>query len=107
LKVELVYSESLSRLLTTHCPCTLASFASAIVALDETTWDAVERHLPALRQFPKGDVGLRPGKIVSSVLSVLYFSCQWHSCSSVEIWLEQIDDVYLNDLFRNRFFSNI
>jgi hypothetical protein len=58
-------SSTLGRLLATQCPCTLASFASAIVALDETTWDAVQRHLPALRRLPSGDVGLMPGKLVA------------------------------------------
>lgn len=58
-------SETLGRLLSTQCPCTLASFASAILALDETTWDVVQRHLPALRSLPNGDVGLMPGKLAA------------------------------------------
>lgn len=44
-------------------PSDLAPFASRIVALDETTWDAVQRHLPHLRTLPDGHVGLRPGKL--------------------------------------------
>lgn len=44
-------------------PSDLAPFASRIVALDETTWDAVQRHLPPLRKLPDGDVGLLPGKL--------------------------------------------
>jgi hypothetical protein len=58
-------SDHLGRWLTSLLPCTLAPFASAILALDETTWDAVERHLPALRQFPRGDRGLLPGKLAA------------------------------------------
>ena len=38
--------------------CTLASFATAIVAFDESTLDVVHKHLPALRTLPKGDPGL-------------------------------------------------
>lgn len=58
-------SEGLGRLLATQCPCSLASFACAVVALDETTWDAVERHLPGLRGLPNGHVGLMPGKLAA------------------------------------------
>lgn len=56
-------SLSLGPLLTSLCPCTLAPFASGVFALDETTWDAIQRHLPALRALPNGDVGLLPGKL--------------------------------------------
>ena len=41
----------------------LAPFASRIVALDETTWDAVQRHLAPLRCLPDGDARLLPGKL--------------------------------------------
>lgn len=41
----------------------LAPFASEVLALDETTWDAVERHLPSLRAVPDGDRRLLPGKL--------------------------------------------
>ncbi len=41
----------------------LAPFAKRIVALDETTWDAVQRHLAPLRSLPDGDVHLLPGKL--------------------------------------------
>jgi hypothetical protein len=58
-------SEHLGRLLSLHSPCHLASFATALIALDETTWDAVQRHLPALRTLPKGEVGLLPGKLAA------------------------------------------
>lgn len=58
-------SDTLGRLLTTQCPCTLAAWASGIYALDESTWDAIKRHLPALRTLPNGDVGLQPGKMAA------------------------------------------
>lgn len=41
----------------------LAPFAKEVVALDESTLDAVAQMLPALRQLPKGDPGLLPGKL--------------------------------------------
>jgi hypothetical protein len=41
----------------------LASFATAVVALDETTLDQVARTLPALRAVPNGDRRLLPGKV--------------------------------------------
>lgn len=44
---------------------TLAPFATAVVALDETTLDQVARTLPALREVPKGDDRLLPGKLAA------------------------------------------
>lgn len=41
----------------------LAPFASRIVAVDETTWDAVQRHLAPLRSLSDGDARLLPGKL--------------------------------------------
>jgi hypothetical protein len=41
----------------------LASFASRIVSLDETTWDAMQRHLASQRDLPDGDSRLLPGKL--------------------------------------------
>lgn len=43
----------------------LAPFASEVVALDETTLDQVARTLPALREMPKGDDALLPGKLAA------------------------------------------
>lgn len=43
--------------------CDLAPFASRIVALDETTLDAVIRHLAWQRQHPKGSTALLAGKL--------------------------------------------
>jgi hypothetical protein len=43
----------------------LAPFATAVVALDETTLDQVARTLPALRDVPKGDDRLLPGKLAA------------------------------------------
>jgi hypothetical protein len=43
----------------------LAPFASEVVAIDETTLDQVARTLPALREVPKGDDALLPGKLAA------------------------------------------
>lgn len=58
-------SQRLGRLLSQLCPCALASFASAIVSFDETTWDAVQRRVSSLRQVPRGDPRLLPGKLAA------------------------------------------
>lgn len=42
---------------------TLAPFATAVMALDETTLDQVARTLPPLRPVPDGDPRLLPGKL--------------------------------------------
>ena len=59
----------LGELLTHHLPlpsaCTLAPFATSILAFDETTLDVVHKHLPALRTLPKGDPGLLAGKVAA------------------------------------------
>ncbi len=41
----------------------LATFASEVVAIDATTLDQVLRHLPILRQVPRGEDALLPGKL--------------------------------------------
>lgn len=46
-------------------PKELAPFATRIVDLDESTWDAIERHLPALRGTPEGSPRLLPGKLAA------------------------------------------
>ena len=43
----------------------IASFAREVVAIDATTLDKVFRHLPALREVPKGDDQLLPGKLAA------------------------------------------
>ena len=43
----------------------LAPFASAVLALDEMTFDQVRRTLPGLRGLPDGDDALIPGKIAA------------------------------------------
>lgn len=43
--------------------CTLAPFASQIVALDESTLDRLRRLTDALREVPNGDPHLLPGKL--------------------------------------------
>jgi len=41
----------------------IASFATEVVAIDSTALDQILRHLPSLRQVPKGDDLLLPGKM--------------------------------------------
>jgi hypothetical protein len=41
----------------------LAPFAAAVVAIDQTTLDPVARRLPALRSVPRGDHTLLPGQL--------------------------------------------
>jgi hypothetical protein len=59
----------LSSLLASHLHAVvatdLAPFASRMVALDETTWDAVQRHLAPLCRLPDGAVGLLPSKLAA------------------------------------------
>ncbi len=55
-------SQKMGRLLTTLCPCQLAAWSNGIFAIDESTWDAVQRHLKELRETPQGHVALMPGK---------------------------------------------
>ena len=52
-----------SPLVAELCWAPLAPFATAVVALDETTLDPVARTLPSLRHFKKGAVELLPGKL--------------------------------------------
>ncbi|HEV2580768.1 MAG TPA: IS4 family transposase [Ktedonobacteraceae bacterium] len=56
-------SAVLAPLLRPAFPADLAAFAREILALDETTWEAVQRHLAVLRVVPKGDERLVPGKL--------------------------------------------
>jgi hypothetical protein len=56
-------SQTLASQLEGLIPCHLASFATRIVAIDETTWDAVQRHLKSLRQLATGDARLLAGKL--------------------------------------------
>ncbi len=58
-QVSLVLRERLA----SFVDLTLAPFAKEVVALDESALDQVARHLPALREVPKGDNRLLPGKI--------------------------------------------
>lgn len=48
--------------LTPLADADLAPFATAVVALDETTLDPLARSLPALRALPSGDAQLLPGR---------------------------------------------
>ena len=58
-------SDLLHERLPLPCACRLAPFATAIVAFDETTLDAIHKHLPAVRTLPKGDPGLLAGKVAA------------------------------------------
>jgi hypothetical protein len=49
--------------LTPHADRTLAPFATAVLAIDETSLDPVARRLPALRQLPASDAARLPGKL--------------------------------------------
>jgi hypothetical protein len=49
--------------LAPYTATTLAPFATAVYALDETTLDQVARLLPALRAVPAGAAALLPGKL--------------------------------------------
>jgi len=56
-------SQVLAVRLAPYADSSLAPFAAAVVAIDETTLDQVARLLPALRALPRGDPGLLPGKL--------------------------------------------
>jgi hypothetical protein len=70
----------------------LAPFASEVVAIDETTWDQLRRHLPLLRQYQRGDDALLPGKLagVFDVRRQLWQTAlpieQPHQNEKVAIW---------------------
>lgn len=51
--------------LAPYAETSLAPFATDVVALDETTLDAVARRLPSLRGLPPGAAGLYPGKLAA------------------------------------------
>lgn len=58
--------EQVSAVLEAHLQAyrqNLASFASEVVAIDATALDQVLRHLPVLRQVPRGEDALLPGKL--------------------------------------------
>ena len=56
-------SQVLAGRLAPYADPTLAPFAAAVVAIDESTLDQIARLLPALRTLPVGDSGLLPGKL--------------------------------------------
>lgn len=58
-----LFADATAELLATTAPRrTLASFATDIVAIDETTLDPIARLLPGLRDVRRGDVQLLPGR---------------------------------------------
>lgn len=64
--MEALFHALTARLVARVAPCpqnTMAPFASAVVAIDESTLDQVMRKLPALHQVPLDDARLLPGKI--------------------------------------------
>ena len=54
----------------------LAPFASAVVAIDQTTLDPIARSLPQLRSVPRGDHRLLPGKL-AGVFDVRLQQWRW------------------------------
>jgi len=56
-------SHVLAARLAPYAQRTLAAFATEVVALDESTLDQIARWLPGLREVPKGDARLLPGKL--------------------------------------------
>ncbi len=75
-----------------YVDATLVPWATAVVALDETTLDPIARTLPALRGTPAGDHGLLPGK-VAGLFDVR--AQQWRK-------LQWVDDVHANEKLRAR-----
>jgi hypothetical protein len=72
-------SQQLAQSLQAVSACQLAPFASRIVCIDETTWDAVQRHLKPLRALAAGDGGLLPGKLAArfNIRSQQWELLQW------------------------------
>jgi len=75
-----------------YADTTLASWASAVVALDETTLDPLARKLPSLRGTPAGDDTLLPGKVAGLFDLRLQ---QWRK-------LKWVEDVRANEKLRAR-----
>lgn len=82
----------LAERLLPYAEATLASWATAVVALDETTLDPLARKLPALRDTPAGDDVLLPGKVAGLFDLRLQ---QWRKL----MWVE---DVHANEKLRAR-----
>ncbi len=82
----------LSERLAAYADATLVPWATAVVALDETTLDPIARTLPALRGTAVGDHGLLPGK-VAGLFDVRVQ--QWRK-------LQWVDDVHANEKLRAR-----
>jgi hypothetical protein len=83
---------TLAERLLPYADATLASWASAVVALDETTLDPIARKLPSLRGTPAGDDALLPGKVAGLFDLRLQ---QWRKL----MWVE---DVHANEKLRAR-----
>jgi hypothetical protein len=85
-------SAALAQRLDPYQDQTLASWAAAVVALDETTLDSVARTLPVLRDVERGEHALLPGK-VAGLFDVRMQ--QWRKL----MWVE---DVHSNEKLRAR-----
>ena len=74
-------SEQLAQQLEGVLACQLAPWASRIVCLDETTGDAVQRHLKPLRELPAGDDRLLAGKLAGrfNIRTQQWELLQWRS----------------------------
>jgi hypothetical protein len=72
----------------------LAPFASEVVALDASTLDPVARTLPTLREVPKGDRQLLPGKL-AGVFDIRYQ--QWRHVQHI-VYPDQNDKVVARSL---------
>lgn len=65
----------------------IATFASEVVVIDSTSLDQVARHLPVLREIPKGSDELLPGKL-AGVFDIR--SQQWR-------YVEHVENPHRND----------
>ena len=83
---------ALAERLLPYAEATLASWAAAVVVLDETTLDPLARKLPSLRGTPAGDDTLLPGKVAGLFDLRLQ---QWRKL----MWVE---DVHANEKLRAR-----
>lgn len=87
-------SRVLSIRLKPYAQHNLAPFASEVVALDASTLDPVARTLPTLREVPKGDRQLLPGKL-AGVFDIRYQ--QWRHVQHI-VYPDENDKVVARSL---------
>lgn len=75
----------------------LASFASEVVGIDATSLDQVLRHLPILRQVPRGEDALLPGKLAGVFDLRLQ---QWRYVEHVP-WVHENDKIAAQNLLQH------